>query len=86
MNSRSHAPSLCFWHVNSELVVPSSHRLGLRADRNKRLITSCTASVQEDWEAEFAKYKQSPEYQRVNRGMGLDDFKFIYWCDSLILL
>ena len=29
---------------------------------------------------EFAKYRQSPEYQRVNRGMGLDDFKFIYWC------
>ena len=35
---------------------------------------------QADWEAEFAKYRQSPEYQRVNRGMGLDDFKFIYWC------
>lgn len=23
--------------------------------------------MQEDWEAEFAKYKASPEYQKVNR-------------------
>ena len=23
--------------------------------------------VQADWEAEFAKYKASPEYQKVNR-------------------
>lgn len=34
---------------------------------------------QEEWEAEFDKYRQSPEYQRINLGMVLDDFKFIYW-------
>jgi heme A synthase len=43
-----------------------------------------SVNVQEDWEAEFAKYKQSPEYQRVNRGMNLDEFKFIYWCAHLV--
>jgi heme a synthase len=32
-----------------------------------------------DWQAEFAKYKTIPQYERLNRGMGLDEFKTIYW-------
>ncbi|KAL0322130.1 UNVERIFIED_CONTAM: Cytochrome c oxidase assembly protein COX15 [Sesamum calycinum] len=35
----------------------------------------------EEWLVEFEKYKQSPEYKRVNKGMSLDDFKFIYWME-----
>ncbi|XP_075500857.1 heme A synthase COX15 [Primulina tabacum] len=35
----------------------------------------------EAWVVEFEKYKQSPEYQRVNKGMSLADFKFIYWME-----
>ena len=31
------------------------------------------------WQAEFAKYKTIPQYQELNRGMSLDEFKFIYW-------
>jgi len=31
-----------------------------------------------DWEAEFAKYRASPEYRLLHSGMGVDDFKFIY--------
>lgn len=31
------------------------------------------------WEAEFAKYQLIPEYQLLNKGMGLDAFKTIYW-------
>jgi cytochrome c oxidase assembly protein subunit 15 len=31
------------------------------------------------WEAEFAKYRTIPQYQTLNRGMALDDFKTIYW-------
>ena len=34
---------------------------------------------QEAWEAVFAKYKQSPEYQKINLGMDLEGFKSIYW-------
>ncbi len=30
------------------------------------------------WQAEFDKYKQFPEYQKVNRGMSLDDFRMIF--------
>ena len=31
------------------------------------------------WLAEFAKYQRIPQYQFVNRGMTLAQFKFIYW-------
>lgn len=31
------------------------------------------------WAAEFQKYKQIPQYQQVNRGMSLSEFKTIFW-------
>lgn len=31
------------------------------------------------WQAEFAKYKTIPQYERLNRGMSLEEFKTIYW-------
>lgn len=34
---------------------------------------------QADWEAVFAKYRESPEYRKVNVGMDLAGFKSIYW-------
>jgi len=34
---------------------------------------------QADWQAEFDKYKTIPQYQRVNRGMSLEEFKTIFW-------
>jgi cytochrome c oxidase assembly protein subunit 15 len=32
-----------------------------------------------DWQAEFAKYQGTPQYDLLNRGMGLAGFKTIYW-------
>ena len=32
-----------------------------------------------DWEEEFAKYRQIPEYQQINRDMSLSEFKRIFW-------
>lgn len=32
-----------------------------------------------DWQAAFEKYKSIPQYQVLNSGMTLDDFKAIYW-------
>jgi len=32
-----------------------------------------------EWESEFAKYQETPQYQHVNRGMRLNEFKTIYW-------
>jgi heme a synthase len=32
-----------------------------------------------DWAEAFGKYQRIPEYQLQNKGMSLEDFKFIYW-------
>ncbi len=32
-----------------------------------------------EWQAEFQKYQQIPEYQQINKGMSLDAFQTIYW-------
>jgi cytochrome c oxidase assembly protein subunit 15 len=32
-----------------------------------------------DWQEMFEKYQQSPEYQKVNLGMSMDDFRSIFW-------
>ncbi|GLK83674.1 COX15/CtaA family protein [Ancylobacter defluvii] len=31
------------------------------------------------WQAEFEKYRQIPQYQQINRGMSLDEFRTIFW-------
>jgi heme a synthase len=33
----------------------------------------------EDWQREFDLYRQIPQYQLMNRGMSLEEFKVIYW-------
>ena len=35
------------------------------------------------WAEEFAAYQQSPQYQKINSGMALDDFKTIFWPEFL---
>jgi heme a synthase len=32
-----------------------------------------------EWQAAFDQYKTIPQYQQLNRGMSLDEFKTIYW-------
>ncbi len=34
---------------------------------------------QADWQAEFDKYKTIPQYEILNKGMGLEAFKQIFW-------
>lgn len=38
-----------------------------------------------EWEAQFAAYRRTPEFIRVNgpRGMGLEDFKRIFWLEFI---
>jgi cytochrome c oxidase assembly protein subunit 15 len=33
----------------------------------------------EEWNQEFEAYKQIPQYQQLNKGMTLDEFKDIFW-------
>jgi cytochrome c oxidase assembly protein subunit 15 len=35
------------------------------------------------WEAEFEKYKDTPQYKEINEGMTLSDFKFIYFWEYI---
>ncbi len=32
-----------------------------------------------EWQEEFTKYQQIPQYQQLNRGMSLDGFRTIFW-------
>ncbi len=32
-----------------------------------------------DWQEEFAKYREIPQYEVLNKGMSLEEFKFIFW-------
>ncbi len=34
---------------------------------------------EQDWQAALERYRQIPEYQVINKGMSLEEFKFIYW-------
>lgn len=34
-----------------------------------------------EWEAEFAKYKETPEYQLINKGMTLEEYKYIFYIE-----
>lgn len=36
---------------------------------------------QADWEAEFVKYRSSPEFKMLNSRMTLEEFKSIYWME-----
>ncbi len=35
----------------------------------------------QDWQALFEKYRQTPEYRQVNKGMSVDEFKGIFWLE-----
>jgi cytochrome c oxidase assembly protein subunit 15 len=38
---------------------------------------------QQDWQQTFEMYQQSPEFQKVNSYMSVDDFKGIFWLEYL---
>lgn len=37
----------------------------------------------EEWDIEFDLYKQTPQYEEINEGMSLSDFKFIYFWEYI---
>ncbi|NDC42891.1 MAG: heme A synthase, partial [Chitinophagia bacterium] len=36
-----------------------------------------------DWQAELESYRASPEYQKKNKGMSIEEFKGIFWLEYL---
>ena len=38
---------------------------------------------QSDWDEFHQKYQQSPQYQKINKGMSVDEFKTIFWWEYI---
>ncbi len=58
-------------------------RSGLSIVEWQPLLGAIPPLTEADWLALFEKYKQTPEYQKVNLGMDLAGFKGIFWLEYL---
>jgi len=56
---------------------------GLSIVEWKPLLGAIPPLTEHDWQDTFEKYKQFPEYQKVNKGMSLDGFKSIFMYEYL---
>lgn len=56
---------------------------GLSIVEWKPLVGAIPPLSESEWQATFDKYKQFPEYQKINRGMSLDAFKTIFMYEYL---
>jgi len=68
--------------VLSMVVVGGATRLtdsGLSITEWKPVAGALPPMNAKDWNDEFARYKEIPQYKLVNRGMSLGEFKQIYW-------
>lgn len=52
---------------------------GLSITEWKPLLGAIPPLTIEDWNIAFEKYRLIPEYTEINKGMSLEEFKFIYW-------
>ncbi len=52
---------------------------GLSITEWKPLLGAIPPLSEADWQEAFDKYRQIPQYQLVNKGMSLEDFKVIFW-------
>jgi cytochrome c oxidase assembly protein subunit 15 len=52
---------------------------GLSITEWQPIVGTIPPLTEADWQQAFAKYRQIPQYERVNRGMDLQAFKAIFW-------
>jgi hypothetical protein len=50
-----------------------------RSPSGNRSMASFLRLSEAEWQEELERYRQIPEYQLINKGMSLDEFKVIYW-------
>ncbi len=77
---------LCCALVFAMIVVGGITRLthsGLSIVEWQPIIGALPPLDQTQWEEVFHKYQQTPEYQQVNQGMSLAEFKAIFWWEYL---
>ena len=68
--------------VFAMVIVGGATRLtdsGLSITEWKPLLGAIPPLNEADWLEALENYRQIPEYQLINKGMSLDEFKFIYW-------
>ena len=68
--------------IFTTLIVGGATRLtesGLSITEWKPVTGVLPPMSQGDWQAEFDKYREIPQYRELNRGMTLQQFKTIYW-------
>lgn len=73
---------VCCALVFAMVVVGGVTRLtgsGLSIVEWKPIVGTIPPITQEDWEVLLEKYRQIPQYEQVNKGMSLDEFKGIFW-------
>ena len=73
---------LCAGLVFAIVVVGGATRLtrsGLSIVEWQPLVGALPPLTEADWQALFAKYRETPEYRLVNHGMTLEGFKSIFW-------
>ena len=85
---RAHRMQVRFWlycicvMVAAMVIVGGATRLtdsGLSITEWKPLLGIFPPLSGENWLAEFEKYKLIPQYEQINKGMSLAEFKAIYW-------
>ena len=52
---------------------------GLSITEWQPIVGTLPPLTEADWQEVFAKYRQIPQYERINRGMDLQAFKVIFW-------
>ena len=68
--------------VLAMIIVGGATRLtdsGLSITQWKPVTGALPPLSEADWQAEFARYRQIPQYAQLNAGMALSDFQAIYW-------
>ena len=68
--------------VFAMVVVGGATRLtgsGLSITEWKPILGAIPPLNEADWTDAFEKYKQIPQYELLNKGMSLEEFKAIYW-------
>jgi len=58
-------------------------RSGLSIVEWQPIVGAIPPLTQPQWQDAFDKYRKTPEYEKVNRGMSLDEFKGIFWWEYL---
>jgi cytochrome c oxidase assembly protein subunit 15 len=88
MTSNENSPAVAVWLwciatlIFAMVIVGGATRLtesGLSITEWQPLLGAIPPLSEADWLEAFEKYKLIPEYQLQNKGMSLDEFKFIYW-------